>query len=61
MPLGFFFWLLMVLWVVLDLYWGYPAAASTPNGVPRFVGGRLLLFALLFLLGWHDFGFVIKQ
>jgi hypothetical protein len=53
MPIGMIFWMLMILWFV---FWGWttwgPAAAY--NWAPS-----ILLFVLLFLLGWHDFGFVV--
>jgi hypothetical protein len=56
MTIGFLFWLLMVLWFVFGLYWN-----GAPNGGNMGVwGGNLLLFILLFLLGWRVFGFVIQ-
>jgi hypothetical protein len=63
MTIGFLFWLLMVLWFVLGLYshWPAPQAAGQPATVPYgAIGGNLLLFVLLFLLGWKAFGFVIQ-
>lgn len=57
MSKGFIFWLLMILWVVFGCYGGY-----LWDGVNRHyvIGGSLLLFILLFLLGWHSFGFVVQ-
>ena len=53
MSIGLLFWILMILWL---LGWGY----QRPWNVVGFGWGvDLLLFILLFLLGWHDFGFVI--
>lgn len=50
MSLGLAFWVLMLLWLVLGLYIGY-------TGASHFVlGGNLLLFILLLLLGWKVFG-----
>ncbi len=52
MPAGMLFWMLMILWLLFGLYWNrdnYPV-----------LGGSLLLFILLFLLGWKVFGFVIQ-
>lgn len=52
MSLGLVFWILMLLWLVFGLYWRWPA-----GGAPIWpLGGDLLLFILLLLLGWHAFG-----
>jgi len=52
MSIGLVFWILMLLWLVLGLWWHWPAtSASYPV-----VGFNLLLFILLLLLGWHSFG-----
>lgn len=58
MSIGFLFWLLMVLWLVFGMYWNWPSE-RTPAGF-GVLGGNLLLFILLFLLGWAQFGFVIQ-
>ena len=52
MTLGLCFWILMLLWLVFGLavYRGVVVGAYAP------LGGTLLLFILLFLLGWHAFG-----
>jgi hypothetical protein len=58
--IGFCFWLLMLLWLIFGLYWNWPENTS---GGPRafgHMGGGLLLFILLFLLGWRVFGFPIQ-
>jgi hypothetical protein len=47
----------MVLWLVFGMYWNSGDFKSGNYGV---FGGNLLLFVLLFLLGWHCFGFIIK-
>jgi len=52
MPKGLLFWILMILWLVFGLYYGYPDR--------RFLGGTLLIFVLFFLLGWAVFGFVVQ-
>jgi hypothetical protein len=58
MTIGFLFWLLMLLWLVFGLYWRWPGGAPVgPAWGP--VGGDLILFILLFLLGWKAFGFPI--
>jgi hypothetical protein len=58
MTIGFLFWLLMILWLVFGLWWNWTPAP--PNDRRGFVGNVLLLFVLLFLLGWKVFGFVIQ-
>ncbi len=55
MSIGLLFWILMILWLVLGII-------PEPAGVRYWrVGGTVLLFVLLFLLGWHNFGFVIHN
>jgi hypothetical protein len=58
MPAGMIFWMLMILWFLFGLYWNWPAA-NQPGGF-GVLGGNLLLFVLLFILGWKLFGFVIQ-
>jgi hypothetical protein len=56
MTLGLAFWILMLIWVVSGVYFGY---AEFPAN--RFyVGGNLMLFFLLLLLGWQTFGAPLK-
>jgi hypothetical protein len=50
MTIGLAFWILMLIWLVFGLYFGYTA------GTPYVIGGNLLLFILLLLLGWAAFG-----
>jgi len=57
MTIGFLFWLLMLLWLIFGLFRNWPAAPGGAGLYP--VGGHLLLWILLFLLGWKDFGFPI--
>jgi len=60
MQIGFIFWLLMLLWLVLDIFAQWPSATPNPNA-PRFLmGSRVLLYVLFFLLGWKAFGFMIQ-
>jgi len=55
MPIGMLFWFLFIIWVLFGGWIYQPAAGNW-----RPFGGHLLLGLLLFLLGWHVFGFVIK-
>jgi hypothetical protein len=57
MTIGFVFWLLMILWLVFGFYWN---RADIRGGNYGILGGNLMLFILLFLLGWKVFGFVIQ-
>ena len=57
MPIGMIFWMLMILWFVFGVMHNMsPGALGAWGWLP----GTLLLFILLFLLGWHSFGFVVK-
>ena len=51
------FWLLMILWFLFGLYMN---RADFKGGSYGVLGGNLLLFILLFLLGWRVFGFVLQ-
>lgn len=57
MSIAFLFWLLMILWFLFGLYWNRADLGSGNYGI---MGGNLLLFILLFLLGWKVFGFPIQ-
>jgi O-antigen ligase len=52
MSIGLAFYVLMLIWLV----WGFWGTWATPNPPWPLLGGNLLLFILLLLLGWHDFG-----
>lgn len=54
MTFGLCYWILMLLWLVFGLWSNWPAAGQPHNLRP--VGGTLLLFILLVLLGWKTFG-----
>lgn len=55
MGIGVFFWIGMFAWLILGgLGWRQNGA-----GGPFLIGGNLLLFFLLFVLGWKSFGFPI--
>ncbi len=51
MPIGILFYVLMLLWLVFGLWWNWPV-----EGKYGPIGGNLLLFLLLLLLGWKVFG-----
>jgi hypothetical protein len=56
MSIGLLFWVLMV---ISFLFWGWQRPWVAPDRGPA--GMSLLVFVLLFLLGWHEFGFVIHN
>lgn len=57
MTKGLIFWVLMLLWLVYGVYWGRADWAAR-NFAP--LGGSLLLFILLLLLGWATFGAPVR-
>jgi hypothetical protein len=57
MPMGILFWFLMILWLVGGLYFGQE---GNPGNKYWPIGGSLLLFILLGLLGWKLFGPVLQ-
>jgi hypothetical protein len=56
MSIGFLFWLIMILWLLLGVWQGRPSTGPW-NWYP--LGGTIILWILLFMLGWHVFGFPI--
>jgi hypothetical protein len=56
MPIGLLFWVLMILWLIFGFVW-YRNGTSWSYG---WGGNTLLLFVLLFLLGWAEFGFILQ-
>ena len=48
--------MLMIIWAVFGGVWWRNGSAW----VYGWGGNMLLLFVLLFLLGWHDFGFILQ-
>jgi len=55
MTIGFIFWLMMLLWLVFGVY-----NRRTVIATPWLWGGDLVLYVLLFLLGWQTFGWPIR-
>lgn len=48
MSLGLAFWVIMLVWLVFQLWTNWPNL--------RAGGGNLILFILLLILGWAQFG-----
>jgi len=61
MSMQLLYWILMLLWLVFGLWSNWPAP-GTPRTGPAFrpLGGTLLLFILLVILGWQVFGSPVK-
>jgi len=55
MPVGVIFWVLMIIWAVVGFGLSWLPGDARVWGF----GGNLLLFILLFLLGWKAFGFIV--
>ncbi len=49
MPMGLLFWILMLFWLLWGAWWRGPDYRA-------WFYENWLLFILIFLLGWHDFG-----
>jgi hypothetical protein len=56
MPIGLLFWMLMILWLISHVGTGYFGWLGARG--PWVTG--LFLWFLLFLLGWHTFGFILQ-
>ena len=52
MTLGLAYWIIMLIWLLFGLYTGYIGGLASPY----LVGGNLMLFVLLVLIGWKIFG-----
>lgn len=57
MTIAFLYWLLMILWLIFGFVWTGPETSP----VYRRYGGHVLLWILLFLVGWKVFGFPLKD
>jgi hypothetical protein len=55
-PLGLLFWVLWLLGLIFG-FWQW--APNTPANYRPF-GGHILLWLLLFIIGWRVFGFVVQ-
>lgn len=57
MSISLLFWVIMILWLLFGLWQNWPA----PGGKPFAVGGVIVLWVLLALLGWRVFGAALHQ
>lgn len=58
MSLGLAFWILMLIWIIFG-FTLYRWRTDPRAGNYGFYGHGLLIFVLLFLLGWQVFGFIL--
>jgi hypothetical protein len=56
MPIGILFWVLMAIWIIFRGGFYFQGGPRDP----WVIGGDFMVFVLLFLLGWHDFGFIVR-
>lgn len=58
MTIGFIFWFIMLCWLIFGIAnhfnWGNVSTYGP-------LGNVVLLFVLFFLLGWAEFGFMIRR
>lgn len=57
MPMGVLFWVLMIIWLIFGLYRNRADFGRGDYGV---LGGNLILFLLLAIIGWKVFGPVLQ-
>jgi hypothetical protein len=55
MKIGLLFWILMLVWLLFGLWSQWPAGGGSAIAYGP-VGGSLLLFILIGILGWKLFG-----
>lgn len=61
MQIGLVFWILMLVWLVFGFWINWPANGSADPVAYGLIGGNLLLFLVVALLGWKVFGSPVKD
>ena len=56
MPLGTAFWVVFLIWLIFGGIW----FRNGPTWAYGWSGFSGLVMVLIFLLGWHDFGFILQ-
>jgi hypothetical protein len=59
MRIGVLFWILMVVWLLFGLWWQWPSGTGAAAFGP--VGGSVLLFLVIGILGWKVFGAPLRD
>ncbi len=57
MPIGILYWMILIIWFLFGLYWNGDDIRAGKWGM---MGGNLVLFILLALIGWRLFGPVLQ-
>lgn len=57
MPMGVLFWVIMIIWLLFGFYWN---RSDFSRGNYSIVGGNMMLFILLAILGWRVFGPILQ-
>ena len=57
MQIGILFWVIMIIWFLFGLY---SNRSDFIGGNYQYVGGNLILFVLLALIGWQVFGPLLR-
>jgi hypothetical protein len=57
MSFGLLYWVIMIIWFLFGLWGAYPFG----GGNNKTLGGHVILFVLLVLLGWKVFGPALHQ
>lgn len=57
MTISLLFWVIMLIWLIFGLYTNWPASGT--KAWP--MGGHIVLWILLALLGWDVFGPAIRN
>jgi len=62
MTKGLLFWVIMLIWLVFGIffYWPKRTDPTKPGSAPWPLGGHIILWVLLALLGWQVFGAAIR-
>jgi hypothetical protein len=55
MPIGYVFWAIFLVIIILSLV-GYRSGPGWQYGWAN----DIVVLVLIFLLGWHDFGFILQ-
>jgi len=59
LPISIIFWFLMICWIISKFVtW---RGVDGPYGPYLLIGSDVMILILFFLLGWHDFGFIVQS
>jgi hypothetical protein len=58
MSIALLFWVIMLVWLIFGVFTNWPKAPGQP---PWPIGGHIILWVLLALLGWAQFGAAVHK